>query len=67
MRDDRLDCDWCGSARSIEYGICQICLMEYPLETKVIPLPIEAPWERNRKRLKRIDFVTTEQEVGIAE
>lgn len=39
MEEDRLDCSWCGSARSIEYGICQVCLMEYPLDTKVIPLP----------------------------
>jgi hypothetical protein len=39
MGAESLDCTWCGSARSIEYGICQICLMEYPLETQVIPLP----------------------------
>jgi hypothetical protein len=31
MNTDRLDCTWCGSAASIEHGICQVCLMEYPL------------------------------------
>lgn len=36
-----LDCHWCGSARSIEFGICQVCLMEYPMDTKVIVLPSE--------------------------
>ncbi len=24
------DCSWCGSARSIEYGVCQVCLMRFP-------------------------------------
>lgn len=24
------DCTWCGSARSIEYGVCQVCLMRFP-------------------------------------
>jgi len=27
---DPLDCTWCGSARSIEYGVCQVCLMRLP-------------------------------------
>lgn len=40
METERLDCSWCGSARSIEYGICQVCLMEYPLDTKIIHLPL---------------------------
>lgn len=40
MKIVRLDCTWCGSARSIEHGICQVCLMEYPLDTKIIPLPL---------------------------
>lgn len=40
METERLDCSWCGSARSIEYGICQVCLMEFPLETKIIKLPV---------------------------
>lgn len=43
----RLDCDWCGSAQSIEFGACQVCLMEYPLETKVLHLTSrERPSER---------------------
>jgi hypothetical protein len=33
------DCPWCGSAESIEHGLCQVCLMEFPIETKVIVLP----------------------------
>jgi hypothetical protein len=41
LEPDLLDCHWCGSARSIEFGICQVCLMEYPVETKVIELPTE--------------------------
>lgn len=24
------DCTWCGSARSIEHDICQVCLMRFP-------------------------------------
>jgi hypothetical protein len=36
-----LDCHWCGSAGSVENGICQICLMEYPYEADVIQLPLE--------------------------
>lgn len=29
---DPQDCTWCGSARSIEYGVCQVCLMRLPDE-----------------------------------
>lgn len=61
MEHDRLDCSWCGSARSIEYGICQVCLMEYPHETKIIPLPIERAVASRRV----IDL--TESEIGLAE
>jgi hypothetical protein len=25
-----LDCSWCGSALSIEHGVCQVCLMRFP-------------------------------------
>ena len=45
--EERADCTWCGSARSIEFGICQVCLMEYPLETKVIRLPLERTERRS--------------------
>lgn len=41
MEAHRLDCTWCGSAASIEHGICQVCLMEYPVDTKVIQLPLD--------------------------
>jgi hypothetical protein len=41
MDTDRLDCTWCGSAASIEHGICQVCLMEYPVDMKVIRLPLD--------------------------
>jgi len=37
------DCPWCGSAKSIEHGLCQVCLMEFPVETKVITLPTTHP------------------------
>ena len=37
------DCPWCGSAKSIEHGLCQICLMEFSVETKVITLPTTHP------------------------
>jgi hypothetical protein len=33
----------CGSAKSIEHGLCQVCLMEFPIETKVITLPTNRP------------------------
>lgn len=45
------DCTWCGSAASIEYGVCQVCLMRFPDEDApsiVIRLPdqLEEPQER---------------------
>lgn len=52
MEPELLDCHWCGSARSIEYGLCQVCLMEYPIETQVITLPTE--------RILRLDAPATE-------
>ncbi|HEX6261875.1 MAG TPA: hypothetical protein VF097_03400 [Actinomycetota bacterium] len=24
------DCTWCGSARSVEHDVCQVCLMRFP-------------------------------------
>ena len=57
MRTDRLDCSWCGSAASIEHGICQVCLMEYPVDTKVIRLPLG----RELRIREKLDL--TEQEV----
>jgi hypothetical protein len=63
MDADRLDCTWCGSAASIEYGICQVCLMEHPVDSRVIKLPL-AREERARKRLHSI---TLPDEVGVAE
>lgn len=33
------DCPVCGSAQSIERGLCQVCLTEFGLDTKVIALP----------------------------
>lgn len=53
MDNDRLDCGWCGSAASIEYGICQVCLMEYGLDTDVIRFPLERPDQLTRKRSLR--------------
>ena len=50
MNDDRHDCGWCGSVGSIEYGICQICLMEYAVDTDVIRFPLERPDQLARKR-----------------
>ena len=38
MATELYDCPWCGSAKSIEHGLCQVCLMEFPVETKVIDL-----------------------------
>ena len=43
MATERHDCTWCGSASSVEYGVCQVCLMEFPNEAIVIKLPIEPP------------------------
>lgn len=39
MGADLFDCPWCGSAKSIEHGLCQVCLMEFDVETKIIELP----------------------------
>ncbi|MGH2783895.1 MAG: hypothetical protein ACRDJ1_01400 [Actinomycetota bacterium] len=39
MSAEIFDCPWCGSAKSIEHGLCQVCLMEFDVETKVINLP----------------------------
>ena len=69
METDRLDCSWCGSARSIEYGICQVCLMEYPLETRVIPLP-RPSWDAKGKpvhKLKLHDATRDDARAGAAE
>ena len=63
MRSDRLDCSWCGSAASIDHGLCQVCLMEYPLETKVITLPVGNAAKKNR----RVTIDLNESEVGVAE
>ena len=41
MESERQDCTWCGSARSIDHGICQVCLMEYPLGAKILRLPLK--------------------------
>ncbi len=43
------DCTWCGSAGSIDHGMCQVCLMPYPKEHIEMPdpsdpgAPIEPP------------------------
>lgn len=36
--EPRANCAWCRSTRSVEHGICQVCLAEYPLDTRVIDL-----------------------------
>ena len=38
MEANLFDCPWCGSAKSIEHGLCQLCLMEFDVETKIIKL-----------------------------
>jgi len=63
MDADRLDCTWCGSAASIEYGICQVCLMEHPVDSKVIKLPLA----REERTHKRLHSITLPDEVGVAE
>ena len=39
MEPELLDCSWCGSAKSVENGLCQVCLMDYSQHAEVIPLP----------------------------
>ena len=41
MAGEPFDCPWCGSAKSIEHGLCQVCLMEFDVETKIINLPVQ--------------------------
>jgi hypothetical protein len=60
MEDDRLDCGWCGSARSIEYGICQVCLMEYAVDTAVLTFPLERA-DQLRTPPRKLDPVPEEQ------
>jgi len=50
------DCPWCGSAQSIEHGLCQVCLMEFPVETKVVALPTQ--------RVVALDPQSTQQAVS---
>ena len=38
---DPQDCTWCGSARSIEYGVCQVCLMRLPEDSDLDRIVIE--------------------------
>lgn len=38
LNEPRANCAWCRSADSVEYGICQVCLAEYPLDTEIIDL-----------------------------
>lgn len=66
MRPDRHDCTWCGSASSIEYGVCQICLMEFPNEAVVIQLPVDGT--RGPIRLDRLNQLNErEQPSSVAE
>ncbi|MDQ3990982.1 MAG: hypothetical protein M3245_01555 [Actinomycetota bacterium] len=30
------DCTWCGSAQSIENDLCQVCLMRFPPDERVV-------------------------------
>lgn len=45
---ERLDCSWCSSVASIEFGICQVCLMEYPIETTIIAMPRVSQRKKDR-------------------
>ena len=63
MNTDRLDCTWCGSAASIEHGICQVCLMEYPVDTKVIRLPLG----RELRIRERLSLAEQAEQEAVAE
>ena len=39
MATELFDCPACGSAQSIERGLCQVCLTEFRVNTQVIALP----------------------------
>ena len=52
MKTERYDCTWCGSAASVEYGVCQICLMEFPSRATVITLPAK---DRPAQRTVKLD------------
>jgi hypothetical protein len=66
MEADRHDCTWCGSAASIEHGICQVCLMEYPVDTKVIRLPLDRDkLERDQRAPQRMSIDLTGSEVAV--
>lgn len=61
MDTERLDCNWCGSARSIEHGICQVCLMEYPLETKILQLPLDGERRPQKRHAVVLDPVEAQK------
>lgn len=49
------DCDWCGSAKSVERGVCQVCLMRFPEPdeaSRVIDIQ-EAPGAAGKKEPER--------------
>lgn len=56
------DCHSCGSARSVEHGLCQVCLTEYREDTQVIPLPKAA-----RDRRRAVHPQPPPPDLGIAE
>lgn len=58
MEPELLDCSWCGSAKSVENGLCQVCLMDYSKHAEVIPLPTGT-----RPKLTS----PVEHEIGVAE
>lgn len=47
------DCSWCGSAKSVERGVCQVCLMRFPEpEKKVVDLADPSPQETEKGRIQ---------------
>ena len=60
------DCTWCGSAGSIDHGICQVCLMPYPEEHIEMPDPNDprAPVEPAARLVREEDQPSAEAETA---
>jgi hypothetical protein len=62
------DCTWCGSAGSIDHGMCQVCLMPYPEEHIEMPDPNDprAPVELAAPLTREQDQPSAEAEAETA-
>jgi hypothetical protein len=51
----RTDCSRCRSARSVEHGICQVCLAESPPRPVLIGTAMAKHFVHARREMPRVD------------